>query len=276
LFEVLKSVGTVGAQRTEGSRKMKQMGLSLQHLLRYADGEDMLNRIVTGDESRVHHYQHESKGASVQWKHPSSFSNKKFKVMPSAGKVMLTMFWDSQGVSLTHFQKHGENVNSASYCEVLLKFQDAIHRKCPGQLARGVLLHCDNDRLLQPEHPGREFKNYSGNFHLPYRLNLAPSDFSLFCPLKKNILAANVSLMMKRLKWRCGSGQTTTVKRLLCCGFWHTGKAIEQVYRCWWRIRREIDVFSKFEYHMFYVLYPFVTYVLTLPGVCICIYKLYV
>jgi hypothetical protein len=32
--------------------RMNRMGLSLQHLLRYADeGEDMLNRIVTGDES---------------------------------------------------------------------------------------------------------------------------------------------------------------------------------------------------------------------------------
>jgi hypothetical protein len=30
----------------------------------------------------------------------------------------------------------------------------------------------------------------------------------------------------------------------------------------------EIKAFSRFEYHMFYVLYPFVTYLLTLP----CIY----
>jgi transposase len=38
--------------------KMKnRMDLSMQHLLRYADEEDMLNRIVTGDESWVHHYQ---------------------------------------------------------------------------------------------------------------------------------------------------------------------------------------------------------------------------
>jgi hypothetical protein len=42
------------------------MGLSLQHLLRYADeGEDMLNRIVA-DESWVHHYQPKSKRASMQ------------------------------------------------------------------------------------------------------------------------------------------------------------------------------------------------------------------
>jgi hypothetical protein len=91
------------------------MCLSLQHLLRYADeGEDMLNRIVTGDESWVHHCQPESKRSSMQWKHPSSPSTKTFKVTPSAGKVMLTAFWDSQGVLLFHFQNHGENVNSAT------------------------------------------------------------------------------------------------------------------------------------------------------------------
>jgi hypothetical protein len=37
------------------------------------------------------------------------------------------------------------------------------------------------------------------------------------------------------------------------------------VYQCWWRICREIHVFSRFEYHMFYVLYAFVTCLLTLP-----------
>jgi hypothetical protein len=48
---------------------------------------------------------------------------KTFKVTstPSAGKVVLTVFWDPQAVLLAHFQKHGENVNSASYCEVMLK-----------------------------------------------------------------------------------------------------------------------------------------------------------
>jgi hypothetical protein len=49
-------------------------------------------------------------------------------------------------VATANFQKCGENVNSASYCQVLLKVQDAIQRKRPGQLARGVLLHHDNAR----------------------------------------------------------------------------------------------------------------------------------
>jgi hypothetical protein len=88
----------VGAQGTERLRKMNQMGLSFQHVLWYADqGEDMPNKIVTGNESWVYSYQPESKCASVQLKHFSSPSTKKFKVtnMPSAGKFMLTMFWDS-------------------------------------------------------------------------------------------------------------------------------------------------------------------------------------
>jgi hypothetical protein len=56
-----------------------------------------------------------------------------------------------------------------------------------------------------------------------------------------------------------------TVKRLLRCGLQCTGKAMEQVYQCWWRMCREINVLSMFEYHMFYVLYRFVTYLLTHP-----------
>jgi hypothetical protein len=41
----------------------------------------------------------------------------------------------------------------------------------------------------------------------------------------------------------------TTDKRLLCCGIRRTGKAMGQVYQCWWRICREINgfFFSRFQ-----------------------------
>jgi hypothetical protein len=71
--------------------------------------------------------------------------------------------------------------------------------------------------------------------------------------------------------WRGWNGGAevaeTTVKRLLCCGFRRTGKAMGQVYQCWWRVRRERNVFPRLEYHMFYVLYPFVIYLLPLPRI---------
>jgi hypothetical protein len=47
-----------------------------------------------------------------------------------------------------------------------------------------------------------------------------------------------------------------------------TGKTMVQVYQCWWRICREINVFSRFEYHMFYVLYSFVSYLLSPLRMC--------
>ncbi|KRT85678.1 hypothetical protein AMK59_2565 [Oryctes borbonicus] len=106
----------------------------------------MLNRIVTGDESSVYHYQPEIKRASMQWKHPSSASTKKFKVVLLAGKVTLTVFWDSQGVLLAHFQNRNENMTAESYCRVLLLLRDAIRRKRPGLLTTGILLHHGNVR----------------------------------------------------------------------------------------------------------------------------------
>jgi hypothetical protein len=57
------------------------------------------------------------------------------------------------------------------------------------------------------------------------------------------------------------------VKRLLCCGVWRIGKAMEQVYQCSWRTCREINAFSSFEYQTFYVLSPCVTHLLTV--ICI-------
>jgi hypothetical protein len=37
----------------------------------------------------------------------------------------------------------------------------------------------------------------------------------------------------------------TTVKILQSCGFRRTGNAMGQVYQCWWRICREINVSSQ-------------------------------
>jgi hypothetical protein len=75
---------------------------------------------------------------------------------------------------------------------------------------------------------------------------------------------ADVSLMTKKLNRRRKVAETTA-KRFLRCGFRSTGKAMGQVYQCWWRICRERNVFFRFECHMFCVLYSFVTYLLAAP-----------
>jgi hypothetical protein len=77
---------------------------------------------------------------------------------------MLIVFEDSQGVLLAHFQNCGENVNCASYCGVLLKLRDAIHRKRSGKVAEEYCFVVTMPDPTQPEQHTREFKNCSGNF----------------------------------------------------------------------------------------------------------------
>ena len=72
-----------------------------------------LSRIVTGDEMWVHHYEPESKRQSMEWKHLGSPVKKKFKTQPSTGKVMLTVFWDSEGPILEDYLEKGHTINSA-------------------------------------------------------------------------------------------------------------------------------------------------------------------
>ena len=55
--------------------------------------------LITQDET--YHYDPETKAQSMQWKHLDSPPPKKARVQPSAGKVMLTVFWDQDGVCLS-------------------------------------------------------------------------------------------------------------------------------------------------------------------------------
>jgi hypothetical protein len=41
---------------------------------------------------------------------------RKFRSIPSAGKVMSMLFWDYDGPTLEHYQQRGKMVNSAQYC----------------------------------------------------------------------------------------------------------------------------------------------------------------
>lgn len=71
----------------------KQMGAALEILTQYErEGDEFLSRIVTGDESWVHYWTPETKQASMVWKKTEEEALRKFKTVPSAGKLMLTLF----------------------------------------------------------------------------------------------------------------------------------------------------------------------------------------
>jgi hypothetical protein len=63
----------------------------------------------------VHHYEPESKVQSAAWKRPTSPAAKKFKIQPSAGKIMLTLFWYMEGAILVHFTPKSPDLASNDY-----------------------------------------------------------------------------------------------------------------------------------------------------------------
>jgi hypothetical protein len=74
-----------------------------------------LQRIVTAHEIWVHHYEPGSKAQIMAWKHLTSHVAKKFKSQPSAGKIMLTLFWDMEGEILVHFTPKGPDLAPRIY-----------------------------------------------------------------------------------------------------------------------------------------------------------------
>jgi hypothetical protein len=48
----------------------------------------------------------------MQWHHPQSPRKKKFKTNPSAGKVMITVFWETDEVIQVDVMARGETINS--------------------------------------------------------------------------------------------------------------------------------------------------------------------
>ena len=105
-------------QLTEAHKQFRLEACS--ELLEYCHSDKtFLQRIVTGDETWVHHFEPESKRASMEWRHPTSPRSNKFISQQSAGKVMVTVFWDSVGVILVDFMSRKATINSGVYIDTL-------------------------------------------------------------------------------------------------------------------------------------------------------------
>ena len=69
-------------------------------LKHFRSKDDFHLHLVTVDETWVHYYEPENKAQNRQRVEPGSPKPKQFKTQPSAGKVMVTVFWDANGVNM--------------------------------------------------------------------------------------------------------------------------------------------------------------------------------
>jgi len=97
--------------------------------------KEFLRRFVTVDETWSHWYTPETKEQSKQWTSPSEPAPKKAKIVPSAGKVMATVFWDSQGLIYIDYLEKGKTVRGLYYVELLGRFAAELQKIRP-QLAK--------------------------------------------------------------------------------------------------------------------------------------------
>jgi hypothetical protein len=80
----------------------------------------------------------------MQWKHPGLPPPKKFKRVASAGKMMASMFWDSQGIIMIDYFKKDRTINDTYNADKWRRLRQEIARKRKGKLTQSVLLLHDN------------------------------------------------------------------------------------------------------------------------------------
>ena len=115
----------------------------------------------------------------MEWHHMNSPSKKKVKTVPSAAKVMGTVFWDAEGLILAEFLERGQTITAAGYVQTLHKLCRALRDKRPG---RNIIILHDNARphaaCLTSEASAK--MGWEVLPHPSYSPDLAPSDYHLF------------------------------------------------------------------------------------------------
>lgn len=148
--------------------------------------QEFFRRVVTVDETWIHYYTPETKRQSKQWIFSNESAPKKAKTVPSAGKVMATIFWDSKGIILIDFLQKGKTITGPYYSELLDQFDKKIKETRPHLAKKKVLFHHDN----APAHSSKIVTakltqlRYELLPHPPYSPDLAPCDFFLFPNMK--------------------------------------------------------------------------------------------
>ena len=93
------------------------------------DLEHFYQRMVTGDETWVYHRDPETKMESMQWKHKTFPTPKKFRVEKSAGKFMATVFCNEKGLLRLEFMPQKTTITGQTYANTITALRMAIKEK---------------------------------------------------------------------------------------------------------------------------------------------------
>ena len=109
-----------------------------------SDKEKFCCRLVTGDETWIHHWNPESTLESMQWKHVDCPPPKKFTTQSAASVSNDNNFGDSEELQMVDYLPSKKTIIGQYYAEIMFKLYDAIKQKRRGKLSLSVWLLHDN------------------------------------------------------------------------------------------------------------------------------------
>ncbi|UYV77115.1 hypothetical protein LAZ67_14003347 [Cordylochernes scorpioides] len=115
---------------------------------------------------------------------------KKARKAPSKVKVMLTVFFDNQGIVHHEFQQQGSTITADSYLGVLRRLREAIRQKRPELWrSKSWILHHDNALAHTALKISKFLQVHSTSVfpQPPHSPDLAPCDFFFFGKLKRKL-----------------------------------------------------------------------------------------
>ncbi len=161
-------------------QKQHQLEMARDLQRRFRRAPTLKDRIVTGDESWFWCYEPKMKRSTSAWLRSNECRPQKVSKDRYVRKVMLIVFWDSQGIVHREFVADGKGVNRHVYLQTMRNLREKLRRRRPNVWRRqSFWLHHDG----APAHRADLVMNYlrATNTkvlpHPPYLPDLAPSDF---------------------------------------------------------------------------------------------------
>lgn len=146
--------------------------------------QDFLRSIVTVDESWVHY---NNKTRQAYWVPRGEKAPTEPKPDRHGRKIMLSVFWDWQGILYWELLDEKQTINATIYREQLQKLVSEIATKRPKRLSVSFLQDNARPHIAKSVRHILEKLNWTVVPHPPYSPDIAPSDYCLFRALKLHL-----------------------------------------------------------------------------------------
>jgi len=117
------------------------------------------------------------------------YARKKFNVQTSARKVMVSVFWESEWITIVEFLERGATTNSERDVQKVKKLKQRIRMVRPNRKIDQVLLLLDNNRPHTSPRTREAITTIGWTVlpHPPYSTDLAPPDYHILAPWRMHL-----------------------------------------------------------------------------------------